>query len=510
MHEGMALIRKKTFFLILVFGGLWLGCAPQPVPPSEAFRQGGREDALARQKEAAAEEGRSQALEQLRLASMALALGDLELAEYALRKAVATMTDFAADGEFAAVVGAESRKEWKGEPYEKMGAYLTLGLFLHAKGDRGNALAMYKSALLADTGSRLERYQSDFVPAWIMSALAYQAEGEDANATRTMARGVDARWSRHTVRLLSDALGDLDIPDGIALNDFQRVQVLLLASLSGGVSAEARDPDKAVKATLSIASTLLIEQQDLSSKERIHGLQRVTKRQFESMGEVLPLVAASWQADVSAFPSGVTDAGERFEAEMKRLLEEPPNVVLLVERGVGPRKVQQGDYGEVLKIVPSGIRTLPPGIRIAEVRTPSVLLDSLTFQGTTRGGRGVDGFLHGKAVYKDASFLSGYLLLELSDIARATENDNLAAVMTIAGALLTISSAVTNPAADARGWELAPDQWHLVAGTWEPGEHLLQVDQRTYTLRVPTRGQVVALVPALAPGGAEVLGGSDG
>ena len=56
-----------------------------------------------------------QALDQLRLASMAYALGDATESETALRRAVGPMTTFRAEGEFAAMLGAESRKDWKGE-----------------------------------------------------------------------------------------------------------------------------------------------------------------------------------------------------------------------------------------------------------------------------------------------------------------------------------------------------------------------------------------------------------
>src|SRR5690606_25383585 len=112
------------------------------------------------QRELAAQEGVDQVLHQVRLASLALAQGRRDLAEQALRPAVARMQDFRADGQFRAVVGAERSKEWKGEPYEKMMAFLYLGLLLFEKGDHANALAMARSAVLADTGTSAERYRS--------------------------------------------------------------------------------------------------------------------------------------------------------------------------------------------------------------------------------------------------------------------------------------------------------------------------------------------------------------
>jgi len=161
------------------------------------------------------------------------------VAEQALRGAVVHMTTFQADGEWAAVLGAESAKEWKGEPYEKLAAFLTLGTLLYAKGDHGNALAMYKSAVLADTGTAEERYRSDFVPAWLMQALVYQAEREHGNAEQSMGRAIDSLWSRYTIGLLTESLMNVQVAaDPNSLNAarallFSADQALYLAKSEG-------------------------------------------------------------------------------------------------------------------------------------------------------------------------------------------------------------------------------------------------------------------------------------
>lgn len=452
----------------------------------------------------AAERDRDQALDQARLASMALAMGRNDLAERALRGAVGTMTNFRADGEFAATIGAESSKEWKGEPYEKMAAYLTLGVLLHGEGDRGNALAMYKSSVLADTGTAEQRYRSDFVPGWVMQALAYQAEGEIENATQFMNRGIDARWSRAVIEALSATLIDVRSrqhdPDQV--NDAKAV---LLAALSAGATAAPRDPTAAARATVSYASDLLLAQQQLPGKKRLPTLQGFSKGDFEDAGEALPAIAERWQERVAELPDRLWDDQRRFAAQMNDLLSTQPNVVLLIERGRGPRKAQAGRYGQILQIVP-GREPEAPGVYINERRQPTLWLDSLSYQATTRGGRRVDGFLQGKAVFKDASLITGAILLEVAEAAARSSEEEVAGALLVAGAALYVSGLFTNPAADIRQWELLPESWYLVTTRLEPGEHPLQIERREYTLSVPARGQLVALVPQLAPGGAPIIG----
>ncbi|MEL6347267.1 MAG: hypothetical protein AAFV53_29395 [Myxococcota bacterium] len=494
--------RNRLFQIVNASGLLLLlwGCSARPAPvvvyPADP------QSALDDQAREAEHRDRDQALDQVRLASMAIAQGRLDLAEQALRGAVATMTDFRADGEFAAAVGAESNKEWKGEPYEKMAAYLTLGALLHRKGDRGNALAMYKSAILADTGTAAQRYRSDFVPAWILQALAYQAEGERENARQSMTRGVDARWSRHLIDLLTDELSRVDVPQR-SDEDVYRAEAVILAALSAGATAAPRNPDDAARATVSYASDLILAQQKLPDGQRLPTLQGFSKSDFQRAADTLPAVAASWKRRVAQIPSQSFTEQQLFADMMEGLLDEPPNVILLIEQGRGPRKYRAGRYGEVLQLSP-GDRVSPPRVAIDGRRSRIVQLDSMTYQATTRGGRKVDGFLRGKAV-KDASTITGAVLLEMAEVAARRDNEEEAAALCIAGGLLYLSGIFTNPSADIRQWEMLPEGYFLAAATVEPGDHALLIAQREYTLVVPPRGQVVAVVPELAPGGAKII-----
>ncbi|NCG20860.1 MAG: hypothetical protein GWP91_17770, partial [Rhodobacterales bacterium] len=149
-----------------------LACAPKQQPDVRDVSDPRVQLELAQ--EAATQEGHNQTLEEVRLASWAMALGEDRLADRTMVNAVLDMQDFRADGVFRASIGVESAKEWKGEPYEKMMAFLYLGLLRYQEGDYSNALAMTKSAILADTGTDSSQYRADFVPAFVLQSLAFQ------------------------------------------------------------------------------------------------------------------------------------------------------------------------------------------------------------------------------------------------------------------------------------------------------------------------------------------------
>lgn len=491
----------RVFFLFAAFAALGCGGGHRSPASAGAFVV---EDMLTEQAELAEIPGKNQTLEQVRLASMALALGRDEVAEQALRRAVSAMSTFTADGEFAATVGAESDKEWKGEPYEKMNAFLTLGLLLYGKGDRDNALAMFKSAVLADTGTAEERYRSDFVPAWVMQALDFQAEGEPDNALQTMNRGIDALWGRTTLDLLDSALLNVRVPGDPS--GVQAARAILLRALPGGVTAAPRDPDEAVRATLAWSTDLLKIERDRPKKERDPSLAELSAADFRAAAEAIPALGQAWAEAVAQLPPPALDAPRALAAQLEALLSAPPNVILLLERGDGPRKIRTGRYGEILQIVPGARPMTPPSVHIDDAPVEALWMDSLSWQATTRGGRKVDGFLKGKAIYKDASLITGYVLLRAAQAAAANDDSEVATVLACIGCALTVSSWATTPAADIRQWEQVPDGWYLIAGTWAPGEHRLRLDGRDRVLRVPERGQLVALLPATPPGGADVLG----
>src|SRR5690606_6059546 len=128
-----------------------------------------------------------------------------------------------------------------------------LGLLLFEKGDHANALAMARSAVLADTGTSAERYRSDFAAAFVLQALAYDRLGEPHNAERAVQQAADTLWIRAVVDHLAAALDDVPASDEPGE---QAARALLLAGLPVGVGAHPRDPAQAVKGALSWAQDL--------------------------------------------------------------------------------------------------------------------------------------------------------------------------------------------------------------------------------------------------------------
>lgn len=481
------------------------GCAKRAVDEDP------QPSALEIQQARAAEEGPDQILEVCRLASVAMAEGKDDLAESALRQAVVAMQDFRADGQFRALVGSERKKEWKGDPYEKMMAFHYLGVRLLEEGDGGNALAMTKSAILADTGTSRFQYRADFVPAFVLQAMAYDALGESTNAERSMQQAIDAMWLREMTAHLSEQLGGVKAPEGKGDADaIAAAKVLLLSGLPAGLAAHPRDEQQAIAGALSRATDLRMLVLDGKRKDRPEDLVPLSKGSVKRSFEVLEPIARAWQEAARENPLSRSRDLEEDERALLGVIEREPRLMLWVESGRGPRKVATGEYGEVLRIVPRrGNPEGPPEVTLDGRDLRPIYLDSLTYQASTRGSRWVDGFLKGKAVFKDAAPVLGYALLTSGDVANAvagSSSGEVAAVLYLLGAATWVAGALANPSADTRTWHELPEYLWLVTANPTPGTHELVVDGRTYQVDIPDEGSVVHLVPALPPGGSKRFG----
>lgn len=461
-------------------------------------------------------EGADQILETCRLASIALAEGRDDIAENALRKAVVAMQDFRADGQFRALVGSESKKDWRGDPFEKMMAFHYLGVMLLEKGDEGNALAMTKSAILADTGTSRFQYRADFVPAFVLQAMVYEALGEDNNSERSMQQAIDAMWLREMTAHLSDRLTEAKVEGD--LDAIAAARVLLLSALPAGLAAHPRDEQQAISAALSRATDLRMLVIDGKRDDRPEDLVTLSKgdvkRTFadNKHKDLLELLTGAWQDAAKEHPAMTTEQLMADESALNKVIEDNSRLTLWLESGRGPRKVATGEYGEILRIVPrKGNPEGPPAVSLDGKPIRPIYLDSLTYQASTRGSRWVDGFLKGKAVFKDAAPFIGWALLASGDVANALRNPEggggeIAAVLYLLGAATWVAGAIANPAADTRTWHELPEYLWLVTANPAPGTHVLNVDGQTYQVNIPDDGSVVRLIPALPPGGASSFG----
>ncbi|MEQ1565018.1 MAG: hypothetical protein ABMA64_05225, partial [Myxococcota bacterium] len=447
---------------------------------------------LEAQRALAAQPGPDRTLETVRLASLALRVGETDEAERALRAAVVQMQDFRAEGEVRAMVGAERTKEWKGDPFEKMMAFQYLGLLLFEQGDYGNTLAMTKSAVLADTGTSQFQYRADFVPAFVLQALAYERIGEPNNAQRSMTQAVDAMYVRELTALLSSRLGAADPSESPGAGSagprgVDAARVLLLSGLPAGLLAHPRDPEEAISGALSRATDLRALALDSPKRSWPEDLRPLRRRDVDRAFDALEPLVVGWREAVARDGAAVSDQVAGDARTLEELVTHPPRLVLWVEDGVGPSKVATGRYGEILRIVP---RSEPrePELWFDGAPVAPAYLDSLTYQASTRGGRWVDGFLKGKAAFKDAAPFVGWALVEAGDvasqIARDSDDQTVALALYAVGAAVWIAGAATNPAADTRAWDDLPETLWLVALDPAPGPHELRVDGRVVPIHV--------------------------
>lgn len=122
-------------------------------------------------------EKRSRALYLLLLGMLELDRGEPAEARERFIEATGIMESFAATGQTAAIVGEEAAKEYKGDPYERMMAHWYLGLLDYMLGEYDKAVPDFKSAALADGGSKDERYQGDAALVLAMLGKSYLAMG---------------------------------------------------------------------------------------------------------------------------------------------------------------------------------------------------------------------------------------------------------------------------------------------------------------------------------------------
>lgn len=150
------------------------------------------------------------------------------------------------------------------------------------------------------------------------------------------------------------------------------------------------------------------------------------------------------------------------------------NTTLILDFGIGPRKVASGDHGEVVRFLrgqyPEAFAEVRAG---GELLGRSVEMADLHFQATHRGGREIDGIREGKAVFKTATALGGIAALIAAD---AQENDRSRDQLAIAGAALIALSILTSAEADTRSWLTLPGEVHALEADLPPGLHTIEID----------------------------------
>jgi hypothetical protein len=203
-----------------------------------------------------------------------------------------------------------------------------------------------------------------------------------------------------------------------------------------------------------------------------------------------------WTEAAEALPPEALQPARATERALRDALG-GRKLVVWVAAGRGPRKAQQGRYGEQLVIVPG--RPVRPALELDGTPMDVVLVDDMGWQATTRGARRVDAFNRGKAVFKDTATALGIGLVVagdvLADTARTQGDSTAGGVLQLVGAVLWIAGAVANPQADVRAWEGVPGGLWLAVADPPPGPHRIEARGRAWDVDVPERGTAFALVP---------------
>lgn len=128
-----------------------------------------------------ADDANNRVLNQLQAATLALDLGNRELAGELFDAALATITSVYADSEQAARARSlwydEGAKDFKGEPYERAMAFYYRGLLDMYAGDYENARASFKSGLLQDAFAEEEQHRADFALLMFLEAWSSHVLG---------------------------------------------------------------------------------------------------------------------------------------------------------------------------------------------------------------------------------------------------------------------------------------------------------------------------------------------
>lgn len=167
-------------FLMLFF----IGCASAP-PLTELFWQGKTENALNEYTKKAERKDNDFVLYANGYASTCLSVNNFYDAEVGLKSAGSVMGSYEGPSpikDLLVLLGPESNKPYKGDPYEKAMNCFYLGVIDYLKGDYDNAMAYFKYGLLMDTGTSEDRYREDFTLLHFMKALCLYKLGNRTEA----------------------------------------------------------------------------------------------------------------------------------------------------------------------------------------------------------------------------------------------------------------------------------------------------------------------------------------
>lgn len=171
------------------------------------------------------EGSRNAVLNQLEIGGRAFALGDHATSREMLDAALDNIESFYSNAENAqkarSLWNEEGRKDFKGEPYERVMAYYYRGLLYLMEKDWGNARASFESGMMQDAFAEEEQNQFDFALMAYLSAWASHREGNvqlKERALKELAalrKGVPAFGNHDTLIIVETGTSPRKLGDGV-------------------------------------------------------------------------------------------------------------------------------------------------------------------------------------------------------------------------------------------------------------------------------------------------------
>jgi len=405
--------------------------------------------------------------QRLRVASMAWDVEQPELARENLVEATSFMAALTPEKDFhkraesaTRLLGDKEREKYfLGDPHEQLFAYLYLGILDFQAGDYGKALGSFRSAHLADEGSRAEGYKSDCYLALLLEGVTCRMLDDEPGMDEAFRLAERAFAFRQRMPLLKEAfyMGAAEyLTAHSGEKDQERLDALfplVFGQLPIALTADL-EPHGAVDQAFG-GARLLLEEED--RRERSDEAKDVLKRYSGKTDEALEDLGALQSlvlSNITDSRMAATLAAERaFGALIERCNAPETNAFILHQVGAGPAKIRLGKYGQIVQIRPNPcalhrvvttVRRLDGAGGSPMLASISVLGESVDYQASTRGGREMDHILEGRAKFRDAMNVSATLSGTVASAA-------LCVAMVQATTAIVTTTTVVTPTATAAG-----------------------------------------------------------
>lgn len=229
-----------SWVLIVAILGVPFGCETVQEPPNSRAEVLALERARAEEIREDKKLKRDHLDQDLRVASMALDMGEQEsheLARQTLMEVVSYMAEgvdskekaVAARGSIGVFGEGEKKKFFFGDPYEQALANVYLGILDMQAGDYINAGNMFRNASFVDQGTQEEGYKADFYLAMLLEGVARRIQGHQSAAEEAFRVAQRAYAFRQRMPVIQGAFYRalaLEMPEEPEKKDYERFDAM--------------------------------------------------------------------------------------------------------------------------------------------------------------------------------------------------------------------------------------------------------------------------------------------